>query len=245
MRASSSVSVSISLVASAFALVAGCTNAEEEGRRAAQQRAALETKREAAQAAPKVIPPVANRAHVSCEQLIDVQAFGEALAEVEPLTLKDTTSSDGDAAASCGLIRGGVRPDQSQQAAIIKKNGGRLGTIPGDELCNVTAYCWTIEDEQGFADRCKQQGFQQDDSMGSHACLQVVAQGADDVYSYKFLDEDTKCILKVRGGPSMIDNALITTCAKAARDLIGKAQIAPGWTPPAAPTDGAGAAPTM
>jgi hypothetical protein len=165
---------------------------------------------------------------VPCEQLLDLAAFTEALAEVEPLTLNTTTSSDSKAAASCGLVRGGIRPNPAQQAAISKRNGGRLGTLPGDELCNITAYCWTIEDDAHFRQRCKADGFQDNYSMGSYACAQIVAQGADDVISYKFLDEDTKCILKVRGGASVVDKALIRTCAKAARDLIGKPQIAPG-----------------
>lgn len=237
-------SISLLSITSAMslALAMGCTNAEEEGRRAAQARAAAETQKEvAAKAAVKINPPVPGRAHLPCEQVIDPAAFTESLAEVDPITVKDNTASDAEAAAVCSLVRGGVRPDQSQQAAMIKKNGGRLGTIPGDELCRVTMYCWTLEEDAKFRDKCKRDGFQPDESMGSFACLQIVAQGADDVYSFKFLDEDTKCIIKVGGGPSMVDNDLITRCAKAARDLIGKPQIAVGGAAPAPAGSGSGA----
>jgi hypothetical protein len=232
---------SLSLLA-AIAL-AGCGDPEAEGRRAAQERAALETRRETAtKAAEKIIPPVANRAKISCEQLIDTVQFTELLAEVDPLTVRDTTASDAEATVGCSLVRGGERPDQAQQAALSKKNGGRIGTIPGDEVCNVTAYCWTIEDINSVKAACKRDGFLDDDSLGHYACRQVVATGSDDVNVFKFFDEDTKCLLKVRGGPSMVDNDLISRCAKAARDTIGKPQIAPGWTPPAAGSGSDGAA---
>jgi hypothetical protein len=227
----------------AVVILFGCTNAEEEGRKAAQQKAEELNKKEvAAKAAVKVNPPVPGRAHIPCEQLIDAAKFTEALAEVEPVRVRDQTSSDAEAAAVCGVLRGGVRPDQKQQAEIMKKNFGRLGTLPGDELCAITAYCWTIEDEAKFKAKCQAEGFTGNESMGTWACLQIVAQGADDVYSFKFLDEDTKCIIKVRGGPSMIDNELITTCAKTARDYIGKDQIAVGGAVAPAPAAGSGSA---
>ena len=70
-------------------------------------------------------------------------------------------------------------------------------------------------------------------ALGVRACVQTVQVGSDDVFSYKFLDSDTKCMFKVRGGPSMINNDLIATCAKTARDTIGKEQIAVGGAAPA------------
>jgi hypothetical protein len=75
--------------------------------------------------------------------------------------------------------------------------------------------------------------------MGSFACVKIVAQGSADVKSFRFLDAETRCVIEVRGGPSMTDNDFIARCAKAARDLIGPAQIAE--TPPtAAVPEGAG-----
>src|SRR5690349_12746764 len=219
----------------ALVITFGCSkSAEEEGRKAAQQKAEELNKQEvAAKAAVKISPPVPGRAHIPCEQLIDAAKFTEALAEVEPVKIRDETTSDAEAAAVCGVLRGGTRPDQKQQSEIMKKNFGRLGTLPGDELCAVTAYCWTLEEDAKFRAKCQSDGFMGNETMGTWACVQVVAQGADDVNVYKWLDEDTKCILKVRGGPSMIDNELITNCAKTARDTIGKDQIAVGGAAPA------------
>jgi hypothetical protein len=105
----------------------------------------------------------------------------------------------------------------------------------------VTAFCSTIEDPQKFKEKCHTRKDRDDDSMGSYACVQVVAQGIDDVQVFRFFDDDTKCIIQVRGGPSNSNNDLIRDCAKAARDMIGPAQIAvtPGGDKPAdKPADG-------
>ena len=237
--------VRISIMAAIVLAASGCKKSDE-GRKRAEQQAAEESKKVVpAEVAKKINPPVPGGQRVPCTTLIDVAAFQTALGEKEPMTLKEVTGTDADAAASCSLVRGGKRPDAKEQAALIKKQAGRLGVIPGDPTCNVTAYCWTIEEDEKFKERCKQQGFQLDESMGSTACVQIVAQGADDVFVYKFLDPDTKCLLKVRGGPSMVDNAYITTCAKAARDSIGPANIKPGATieaPGPAPSPGSASA---
>ncbi|HPH67345.1 MAG TPA: hypothetical protein PLF40_16430, partial [Kofleriaceae bacterium] len=55
----------------------------------------------------------------------------------------------------------------------------------------------------------------------------IVATGADDVKAFRLFDNDTKCVLDIKGGPSMIDNDLIGKCAKTARDTIGTEQLVP------------------
>jgi hypothetical protein len=176
--------------------------------------------------AKRIQTPVPNLQHVACEQMIDTAAFTKALAETDPVTLVDMTKTEADAAASCSLYRGGKRPSEAAQKAMLKDKG-RLGVMNGDELCNVSAFCWTIEDPDRFRKKCLEtKGRQEDNTMGTFACIQVVPTGEDDVDVFRFYDADTKCVLQVRGGPSMTDNNYIRTCAKAARDLIGPAQIA-------------------
>jgi hypothetical protein len=211
--------------------LAACSSSEGAGAEAARLEAEAEAKKKAAEpsTAKKVSPPVAGRANISCEQLIDLPGFAAALGEKEPLTVKDVTKSQAEATASCALVRGGKRPSPAEQERMLKKSR-RLGVLPGDELCGVTAFCWTVEEEDHFKRRCKEQGFQDDESLGFYACLQIVATGANDVFSFRILDSDTKCVLQVRGGPSLVDNAVISTCAKAATDLIGPPQITPGAT---------------
>jgi hypothetical protein len=209
-------------------VLAGCGNGEnagaEEARRQAEAEQQAKAKDTAAAPARKLATPVPGGAHVPCAQLIDLPAFQTALNEKEPLALKDVTKADAQAAASCSVVRGGKRPSEAEQKAILKRSS-RLGVLAGDELCNITAYCWTIEDPERFKASCKQRKDQDDSSMGSYACVHVVGVGADDVKVFEFFDDDTRCLLQVRGGPSNVNNDTILACAKAARDTIGPAQI--------------------
>lgn len=209
-----------------FVWLAACGNSERAGADEARRQAEAEDKARQSAAAParRLATPVPGQAHVPCAQLIDAPAFQTALKEKQPLAVKDVTRTEPDAAASCSLLRGGKRPSEAEQQALIKREG-RLGVLPGDELCNVTAFCSTIEDAERFKASCKQRKDRDDESLGSYACVRIVAVGADDVKVFRLLDEDTRCILQVRGGPSNVDNELIRLCAQAARDTIGPAQI--------------------
>ncbi|MGE3457669.1 MAG: hypothetical protein AB7O24_21330 [Kofleriaceae bacterium] len=229
----------ICAVACAGAALGGCgKSAKDEAKEEVMAEEAKDMAQKKAEAVPavKVSPPVPGDKMIPCEQLIDLEKFREALGETEPLTLRDQIKSEGDAVSSCGLIRGGKKITVAQQKALLKKEG-RLGVLPGDELCRVTAFCRTIEDPDAFrSNYCKKRKELDDESMGTYACKQVVATGADDVFVFRFLDSDTKCILQVGGGPSQVDNDIIRKCAMTARDAIGPAQIAVNGAAPAAPS---------
>jgi hypothetical protein len=216
----------VGLALGSLAGLAACGNSEraaaDEARHQAEQEA--KAQQSAAPPAKKLATPVPGHAHVPCGQLIDPAVYQTALGEKEPLTVKDVTKAEPEAAASCSLIRGGKRPSDAEQKALLKKDG-RLGVLPGDELCNITAFCSTIEDAEHFKARCKERKDRDDDSLGSYACVHIVAVGADDVKVFRLLDDDTRCILQIRGGPSNTRNESIQSCAKAARDAIGPAQI--------------------
>lgn len=215
---------------------------KDSGIEEAKRQAALEDhgKMAASPPAKSMSTPVPGSATVPCSQLIDSAAFQTALGEAEAVTVKD--SQEAGAAASCSIVRGGKRPTPAEQTAMLKTKS-RLGVLAGDVLCTVNAYCWTIEDAEHFRKRCPETKGTNDDSMGNFACMTVTETGEDDVQSFKFYDEDTKCIIGVKGGPSMVDNELIRKCAKVARDSIGPAQIAVGApTPAAGPAGSAGSA---
>lgn len=206
--------------------LAACGNAEQAGAEAAKK--AAETERQAiAQrtepTAPKLTPPVPGNGKLACADVIDAAKFATALGETAPITVADS-NSEPMAAASCSLLRGGKRVSDGEQKAQIKRHG-RLGVLPGDELCNVSTFCWTIEEPDRFAAKCLEKKRKLDNALGFQACIRVVATGQWDVNVYEFFDPDTKCVLQVRAGPSMVDNDFIGTCAKAARDLIGPDQI--------------------
>jgi hypothetical protein len=206
--------------------LSACSNGESAGAEEARRQAAAEQKAKEAHTAPapRMSTPVPGQAHVPCTQLIDAAAFQTALGEKEPLTVKDVTKGSPEASSSCSLIRGGKRPGDAEQKALLKRVG-KLGVLPGDELCSVTAFCSVIEEPEHFKAGCKQRKDRDDESLGSYACVHMVAVGEDDVKVFQFLDQDTRCILQVRGGPSNVNNDMIQSCAKAARDTIGPAQI--------------------
>lgn len=221
-------------------LAAACGKGENAGAEEAKKEAEkeLKAKEGTAEVAKKILPPVPGRAHVPCTQLIDADKFTQGLGEKEPVTLQES-KSEPDAAASCSLMRGGKRLSEADQKALIKKEG-RLGVMPGDEICNISTFCWTIEDGDRFKKKCAETKDKDDDTLGFSACVRIIAQGADDVKRFQFFDDDTKCIFQVHGGPSNVDNDLIGKCAKLAHDLIGPEQIKVGGAPAQPPAAGSG-----
>lgn len=217
--------------------LAACGKGADQGAEEARKQAEKEQKDKVAAggAAEKISPPVAGRAKLDCNNVLKADLMTQALGEVEPVTIGES-KGEPEAAASCSVLRGGKRLSAAEQAAKLKKEG-RLGVMAGDEICNVSTFCWTIEDPDRFRKKCAEMKEKDDESLGFYACVLVVATGADDVNRYRFYDSDTKCIIQVRGGPSNVDNDLIGKCAKAAHDLIGPDQIKVGAAPAAAPDE--------
>ncbi|MBL9012700.1 MAG: hypothetical protein JNL83_00895 [Myxococcales bacterium] len=239
--------IGITITLGCVLFAAACSKGENAGAEEARKEAEAEQKaREArGEAAKKIAPPVPGQAKIPCEQLIDLPKYQEATGETEPLTIRTDAKEEPEAAATCSLVRGGKKFTEAEQAAKLKKDG-RLGVLPGDVVCQVSAFCWTIEDPDRFKKKCAQRKDSDDESMGSYACRQTVMVGAFDVYVYRFFDADTKCILQVKGGASQMDNDITLKCAKVARDTIGPAQIAVTGSAPPAPAPaaaGSGAAP--
>lgn len=233
----------IAFLLGAVTTLVSCSKGENAGAEEARKAAEAEQKAKEAAGEPakKLSPPVKGETHIPCEQLIDVAAFQTATGETETLTIKDEGKNEPEAAASCSLVKGGKKLTDAEQQAKLKKDG-RLGVIPGDVVCNVSAFCWTIEEPERFRKRCATRKETDDESLGFYACRQTVMVGAFDVYVYRFFDEDTKCILQVKGGASQMDNEITAKCAKTAQATIGPAQIAAGGAPaaPAAPAAGSG-----
>jgi len=215
------------LVVGSLLVVAACgKSAEEKGLEAAkaEEMKELADKKAKGEIAPTKRPPIANNARVPCEQLINPEAFTTALEEKEPLTVRDETAKDGDAAASCALVKGGKKLTAAEQEALRKKEP-RLGVMPGDPVCLITAYCWSFEDEEHLKAKCVEQKDAGDDTMGSYACVHIQATGIYDVKIFKFFDADTKCIIKSSPAGPQTDNEVLRKCAVTARDTIGPDQI--------------------
>lgn len=224
--------------------LAACGKGANEGAEEARKQAEKEQKEKVASGgvAEKIKPPVPGGAKLDCNAVLRADLLQQALGETEPVTITPS-KSEPDAAASCSVIRGGKRLTPAEQTAKLKKEG-RLGVMAGDEICNISTFCYTIEDPERFRKKCAEIKETDDETLGFYSCVLIVAQGVDDVKRHRFYDEDTKCIIQVRGGPSNVDNDLIGKCAKAAHDLIGPDQIKVGAKPaePAAPAEGEAAA---
>ncbi len=213
------------IVAAALVVVA-CSDSEKAGVEEAQRQAAEQNAQKKAAEGPRAPtpkPPVMGRAKLKCENVIDANAFTQAMGEKDPLVV--VQKSEPEAAASCSLMRGGKRPTPAEQKALLKKNG-KLGVLPGDELCNISTFCWTIEDPERLAKQCVLDKDHVEDALGFKACVHVVPTGEADVKRFRFYDEDTRCVIQVRSGPGNVDNELTGKCAKTAHDTIGPAQIA-------------------
>ena len=112
-----------------------CSKGAKEGEEAARREAeALQKEKERTGGVARTIrPPVPGQSKIPCEQLLDLAKFGEAIGEKEPVTMKDISKAEADAASSCSIHRGGKRLTTKEQEALLKKEG-RLGVLAGDEL---------------------------------------------------------------------------------------------------------------
>jgi hypothetical protein len=161
---------------------------------------------------------------IPCTQLIDAAKVSEALGQ--PLELRDQTKSDAEAAAVCALHTTGKPLTEKEQKKLYETQGFKIGVQPGDELCRVTAYCWTPPPEVAAYKRsCEEKGYETSNDIGDLTCRQTFMAGADDKFVYRVLDSDTKCILQTNPGPSVVGTEQPMRCAKVFSDLIGLDQI--------------------
>lgn len=180
----------------------------------------------------KIDTALPSGAHLACADLLPVQELTTLLEEKEPVTIADLTEKNPDSTSTCSIRRGGQPLSEKEQARIVEKKG-RLGVMGGDELCNLTLYCSVPADEAALQERCTTEGSLGNHTLGVFSCVKVTPKGADDGYSYKLIDEDSKCTILMRGGPSVVEEPLVQACSRAAMKLITPASLQP--TDPAQP----------
>jgi tRNA(Ser,Leu) C12 N-acetylase TAN1 len=177
--------------------------------------------------AVKIETAVRGGTKIGCAQLIEVDKLTQLLEEKEPVALIDKTREDPEATSVCSVRRGGkLDPKKMEEQA---KKTMKLGVLAGDELCSITAYCSIPADETKFREQCKNDmekgNMKSSEVIGAFACIKVTQKGPDDAFTYKFIDADTRCVISVRGGPSVNDEAEVQRCAKAALVLIDPASL--------------------
>jgi hypothetical protein len=169
-------------------------------------------------------PPVEWGKKVACTTLMPDGSKWSAAVGKE-VVVSDNSKSDAEAAAVCQLRLAGTPPTKEQQDKMWVKNNRVLGTLPGDEICQVTAYCSFIFDKAEEKKKCETGGDTASEALGDLTCVRKIEAGPDYRYVYTVLDNDSRCKLRINPGPSVIDEATVKTCAKAAVDLIGPENI--------------------
>lgn len=156
---------------------------------------------------------------VACADVIDMALFSRYISG-EVGEVKDRASSNSEATLSCAFIRAGKPPTTDAQLRKYQREGQKLGILPGDEYCMVTAYCSLATDEERFKKKCDEDKDAVNESVGQFACVHTSQRGTKEAYTYRVIDPDTRCVLEVMGGPSVTDEPLVQNCTRAALEDI-------------------------
>jgi hypothetical protein len=162
---------------------------------------------------------------VACADVVDTALFakyiGDKIGEV-----KDRSKSNSESNMACSLIRAGKPPTTDAQLHKFEREGMKLGVLPGDEYCQVTAYCSMSTDEERFRKKCEAEHDSGNEAVGQFACVHTTQRGTKQAYTYRAIDPDTRCLLEVMGGPSVTDEPLVQNCTRAALEDITSADMA-------------------
>lgn len=165
---------------------------------------------------------------IPCPALLDVEKLTTLLAEKDPVTLKDETAENPGVTSVCSIRRGGKEMNEKKMKELAKKTG-KLGVLAGDELFNVTVHCSLPAEANQFKLDCKNQiekgKRKSNEEVGTYACIRVTPKGPNDSYTYQFIDTDSRCVMSVRAGPSVNEEAEVLRASKAVFELVGPEQI--------------------
>jgi hypothetical protein len=190
---------------------------------------------------PQVIGPIigaagsANAAALAASKAQPGAAPGKALPPWD-VTLEEKTETDDRAASVCRVKRGGKMLSVEEAKKLAGKNAESavLGILPGDEICQVTTYCWFPYNVDDAKKKCEKDGGHPADasaSLGDFTCVEEVQAGDTYRYVLTIQDPKTQCTIKINPGPGATDMALSSACGKAAL-TIDPARNVPEAQPP-------------
>lgn len=162
---------------------------------------------------------------VACADVFpDTAIFSEKM-KLEVGAIKDLAKNNSSATMVCSLIRAGEVPeaaeqDEEKELKTLEEKYAKLGVLPGDSYCQISAYCSLSNDDDTFKQKCKEDGNQATTLNGGFACLRITPKGPVDSYTYKFIEPDTRCLIEALAGPSVSDQELVKNCASAAHEAI-------------------------
>ena len=164
---------------------------------------------------------------IGCNEILNATEITALLGEKESVVLKDVKEIG--PTSVCSVRRGGEVMDAKKQQEETTRTGV-LGVLAGDEICHVTIHCSIPAQDKQFELDCKNKieagTRQSNDDIGTFACIKVTPKGPNDAFTYKFIDKDSRCVMSVRGGPSVNEEAEVQKCAKAVADTVGPEELA-------------------
>ncbi len=164
--------------------------------------------------------------HLACADVFpDTALFTEKMGD-EIGSIKDKSSSNSSASVVCSLIRAGEPPSSPKELKTLEEKYAKLGVLPGDEYCMISAYCSLAADLDSFRAECEKNGNQNATLDGDFACVRATEKGVEYSYTYKFIEPDTKCVVEAMAGPSVNDENMVRNCASAAKELMTMASVA-------------------
>ena len=122
------------VVLGACVVLAGACTEEDAPSPAAAAKEALKP------AWRKVETPVPVGKKLKCASLLHADQATAAVGR--QLEVKDESGRDPEATAVCRLMTVGKPPSEKEQERMLAKNQA-LGLLPGDELCQISLYCWS------------------------------------------------------------------------------------------------------
>lgn len=186
----------------------------------------------------RIVTTVPAGAKIACTDLLpDISKFKELVA-ADIGEVVDRGKSNPSAAASCAFVRAGEAPSSNAQLKKLKSQHTKLGVLPGDVYCQVTLFCSLATDEGDFRKKCKADEkkqaaradsnltFEGNMDLGQFSCVRKADRPPSDwSYTYRTIDSDTRCIVEVIGGPSVVSQDLVQNCMRASLDSIGMANL--------------------
>jgi hypothetical protein len=161
---------------------------------------------------------------VACDKILDPVGIAAALGETE-VTISDASQSgEKEATSICSVRKTGKALSEKEQAKLMTKEGFRIGVQPGDEICQLRAYCSYDYDIAEAKKKAEAMGQSCNTDIGDLTCVQQVQAGADYRYVVTVLDPDAKCRYII--SPTTItEQAPMMACAKVFVEQITKEKL--------------------
>lgn len=155
---------------------------------------------------------------IPCAKLLDPVKIGTALGM--QVTITDDSAGEKEPTSICGIKLAGEPLTVAEQEKIFNTKDMKIGVQPGDEICQIKAFCsdaYNPDDTKAF---CTKRGFTVSTEIGDMTCVQAVQAGDQYRYIVTALDPDTRCRFEV-SPVTITEEAPMKKCAQAAVETVG------------------------